>query len=190
MNGYDVAQTLLDIIAANVATLNANEDLDASGFALSLAPEDLDGSTDLFRFLKVEDREIMPDGLNVFVTPDEERDYKRFSGWMTQKEITVYISCYLAGPTANGAGGVDMEKVKRAKKGLLEGMVSLLNRRDFQTKMDTPAGGVYGGRVVGRLPGDQIFKPSMGGVVRGIVLTWKGIYAVTETETSGTESAG
>lgn len=191
MTGYDVAQAILDIIAANAVTLNANADLAASGYALSLEPDPLEGSTDPFRFLKLEDREAMPDGLNIFVTPDEERDSKRFSGWLVHKEITVYISCYLAGATAaNRVGGVDMEKVKRAKRGLIEGLTGLLNRTGFQTKIDAAQGGIYGGRIVGRLPGDQIFKPSMGGPVRGIVLTWKGIYVVQETAESGSGSGG
>jgi hypothetical protein len=190
MTGWDVAQAVLDLIAANAGALNANAHLAATNYRVSTEAEDADGSTDAFKFLKLDDRDNMPDGLNIFATFGQDRDERRFSQFLVHKACTVYVMAYFAGATtADGVGIADPAQLVKAKRGVTEGLVSLLNRSDLQCGLPSGAGTIWNGRVT-----DALYalapKPSMGVFVPGIQLTYECIYAVQETATDGAMSAG
>lgn len=190
MTSYDVAKAVLQVIADHAVALSQNADILAGGWRVDTQPEDLDGSTDDYKFLKVDDRDAMPDGLNVFVTPGRDRDIRVFSGFLVHKEATLYIGVYLAGATApDGVGVVDPHKVLRGKRGVMEAFTSLLNRTGFQIALDTEGSTFYGGRITetdsGMMP-----KPSMNAFVPGVQFTYTGTYAVQETDTDGAQGVG
>lgn len=190
MTGWDVAQAILDLIAANAGTLNANPRLAATHWSVRTDPEDAEGSADPFKYLKLDDRDAFPDGLNITVTFGTDRTVREFSGWMAHKEATCYIVCYFAGATAaDGVGVVDPSLLVAAKRGIAEGLTSLLGRRELRVSLPTGAGTVWNGRIT-ETAYTMAPKPSMGVFVPMLQLTYTGLYATQATEMDGAESAG
>lgn len=185
MTGWDAAQAVLEHIAANVDGINANMHLGASGFALSLEPEDAPGSGDAYKFLKLDDRDIMPSGLNVFVTFGSDAIERRFSGLLTHKRVTLYVVCYFAGATApDGVGIADPAKLINGKRGISEAMASLLDRRDITCEFPAGDGAIYDGHITA-MDYALVPKPSMGMFIPGIQITYSGVYAVQSTDIDG-----
>lgn len=185
MTGWDAAEAVLSHIADNADIINANPHLAAAGFALSLEAEDADGSTDEYKFLKLDEREIMPNGLNIFVTFGGDTVERRYTGKLTHKRVTIYVLAYFAGATTeDGIGLVDPAKMVSAKRGISEAMAKVLNRGDVTCEMPAGEGKFYDAHITSSNYA-MVPKPSMGEFVPGVQFTYEGIYAVQATDTDG-----
>lgn len=190
MTGWDVAQAVMDAIANNAADINRNTHLAATNWRVRPDFEEPADGSDPYKYIKLDDRMAFPDGLNIAVTFGQDRVTREFSGWMQHREATVYIVCYFVGATApDGVGVVDPGMLVNAKRGIVEGLTSILTRRSLRLSSPTDAGTVWNGRIT-ETAYTMAPKPSMGIFIPMLQLTFTGIYATVTTDTDGAASAG
>lgn len=175
MTIYDAIDGLIVNLLANRAAINANAHLAASGYQVLDAAGIAAGDTSPYRYIKVGDREALPDGLTLCYVPATESKLRFLGGDICEYEYTVQVIAYLQ-------GAKDPAKAEQARRGIAEALrlhVNAVSRRNIATA----AGTVYNSRM-GAARFGEMWK--MGGdkyarLVPAAMLTWTGLVYVVET---------
>lgn len=172
MTADHAAQAIIDLIVANLLTLNANTDLLASGYAFSTQamPETTD-DTSPYKYLKVGDRRSIAEGLTVCAIPRGDELTERLTQDLAERKARVTIACYFRGCK-------DPAVATEARRGAVDALYALLclNR----TITLSPVGIFYGCTVGDRLYGSDMKVDMQGELIPVAILEWSGMFYTVE----------
>lgn len=181
---HDICEALVELVAESADTLNRDEKLSASGWYVSTENEDDTAISEPYKFLKVEEREDLPPGLSVCVSPVWERDHKRGTNFLAWKKCRVILAAYAVGATDANTGQADPQLVRLFRQGFARAITQLLNNTANQRAIAVPGdeNGAFGGRIVSVEYGSAA-KPLVGSYwVPCVNVTWEGFFIARESE--------
>lgn len=180
MTAYDAAGALVTLLVNNVSLINTS--LSQTTYNLSTAAGIAGADTSAYRYIKVGDRDILPDNaLTICVVPVsmDPTGEETCNGIIYEAKCT--IMAYFTG-TADPAG----RELARAAVG--DAVRSLLN--SIPQRIVTPLGSsnsFHDCRVNAMQFGysARMGEAKMGQVAAGVRLEWRGLYYITEGASNG-----
>ncbi len=178
MNAGDAVDALIGILVANQVDVNTK--LANSGYQVRLDAGAAGRDSSPYRYIKRGDRVKLPDGLTLCFVAGASRQLQYLAPDTAEREATLQIVAYLVNEH-------DPHAREAARHRVADALRSLYNRTGHRT-IETAAGTFSGCEA-----GEEQFRyferlnetGKMGQVAAGVVITWRGLYYVQETETSG-----